>query len=154
MGLVGRKRDRRPPSQVYPIFLKLWCLATVFSAEFTIKLPAKKGLPPQTFFEEEWQGWGLNPRPRAYESPALPLSYLASGRKFTMIHMFCQRKPFCRSIEPQPALFKRYKAPSAADHQVIEHADIQQFTRLDHGAGQRNVLRAGGGVPAWVVMHD
>ena len=24
-----------------------------------------------------WQGWGLNPRPRAYESPALPLSYLA-----------------------------------------------------------------------------
>jgi hypothetical protein len=25
----------------------------------------------------EWRGRGLNPRPRAYESPALPLSYLA-----------------------------------------------------------------------------
>ena len=25
----------------------------------------------------EWREWDLNPRPRAYESPALPLSYLA-----------------------------------------------------------------------------
>jgi len=34
------------------------------------------------FFPKVWQGWGLNPRPRAYESPALPLSYLAKRGKY------------------------------------------------------------------------
>jgi hypothetical protein len=28
----------------------------------------------------QWREWDLNPRPRAYESPALPLSYLAVCR--------------------------------------------------------------------------
>jgi hypothetical protein len=27
--------------------------------------------------KSEWRGWDLNPHPRAYESPAPPLSYLA-----------------------------------------------------------------------------
>jgi hypothetical protein len=29
-----------------------------------------------------WQGWDLDPRPRAYESPALPLSYLAEAGEY------------------------------------------------------------------------
>jgi hypothetical protein len=30
-----------------------------------------------------WQRLGLNQRPRAYESPALPLSYAASKQKYS-----------------------------------------------------------------------
>ena len=46
----------------------------------------------------EWRGWDLNPQPTAYESVALPLSYLAkmyipwlSGRNITMLYFFCQQ---------------------------------------------------------------
>ena len=41
-----------------------------------------------------WRGWDLNPRPRAYESPALPLSYPAPFVKrgnITMPGVFCQQ---------------------------------------------------------------
>ena len=30
-----------------------------------------------SYVNAKWREWDLNPRPRAYESPALPLSYLA-----------------------------------------------------------------------------
>ena len=32
-------------------------------------------------FEKEWRGWGSNPRPKVYESFALPLSYPAVASK-------------------------------------------------------------------------
>ena len=39
---------------------------------------------------QEWRGWDLNPHPRAYESPAPPLSYLAKRRNDTIGFKFCQ----------------------------------------------------------------
>ena len=43
---------------------------------------AKKPIAMTGFLLGVWQGRGLNPRPRAYESPALPLSYLAERGKY------------------------------------------------------------------------
>ena len=42
--------------------------------------------------KDKWRGRDLNPRPRAYESPALPLSYLAfSGERYlTICPLICQ----------------------------------------------------------------
>ena len=37
------------------------------------------------------RGWESIPRPRAYESPALPLSYLGGRVDITMGRLFCQR---------------------------------------------------------------
>ena len=39
----------------------------------------------KTGSKTKWQRLGLNQRPRAYESPALPLSYAASKEKYSTI---------------------------------------------------------------------
>src|SRR6185503_20029669 len=50
----------------------------------------------------QWRGWDLDPRPRAYESPALPLSYLAGTANITMPAIICQRWPKKRGIRAAP----------------------------------------------------
>lgn len=53
------------------------------------------------------RGWESIPRPRAYESPALPLSYLGGLVDITMGRLFCQR--FSLKIAKNcPKLAERY----------------------------------------------
>ena len=42
--------------------------------------------------KKKWQRLGLNQRPRAYESPALPLSYAASKENISLFYSECQRR--------------------------------------------------------------
>ena len=46
--------------------------------------------------EKRWQGWESNPRPRAYESPALPLSYPAGDKNSSIGHS--TRQTLIRSV--------------------------------------------------------
>ena len=46
-----------------------------------------RGFEPKS----KWQRLGLNQRPRAYESPALPLSYAASKENISLFSLRCQR---------------------------------------------------------------
>lgn len=41
----------------------------------------------------KWREWDLNPRPKAYESSALPTELPRhSGANITMVSFFCQRR--------------------------------------------------------------
>lgn len=61
-------------------------------------------MPQNGILKKIWRGWDLNPHPRAYESPAPPLSYLAvktERQNVTTLNIFCQLnyQPFINSCK-------------------------------------------------------
>ncbi len=76
--------DMARPSWDY--FTPLWLNRARFSN--------KQDLNGILDLNRQWRGWDLNPHPRAYESPAPPLSYLATLRpkNVTKLRLFCQRQ--------------------------------------------------------------
>ena len=57
--------------------LKSMSILAAFTVLYAPDMHREKRKPPKMVVFIEWRGAGLNRRPRAYESPALPLSYLA-----------------------------------------------------------------------------
>jgi len=55
-------------------------------------------------------------------------------------------------LEPQPPALHRYEL-AAADHEVVEHHDIDQLACLDHGTCDRHI-RTRSGITARVVVRD
>ena len=67
-------------------------------------------------------------------------------------------QPLISNLQPltkrQPPLFQAHKM-LLANHQMIEHLHIQEFPGLDKCARHHHVVRAGGRVPAGMVVdHD
>src|SRR3990172_1909335 len=60
---------------------------------------------------------------------------------------------YTSSTETQPALFERDETV-LADHQMVEHVNVQQLARLDECAGDGDVFRAGRRVAGRMVVHD
>ena len=57
--------------------LESMSILAAFPVPYAPDMHREKIKPPKMVVFIEWRGAGLNRRPRAYESPALPLSYLA-----------------------------------------------------------------------------
>ena len=55
--------------------------------------------------------------------------------------------------ETEAALFKRGHA-CGPDDQVIKNVNIKQFTGFYNGAGNGNIIRAGGGVSAGMIVGN
>ena len=71
-----------------------------------------------------------------------------SGR-FTLIQHFV----LISLAKSKPELLQRDEF-STPDHQVIQHIDIEQLAGLNNGPGDGNIIRAGRGITAGVVVGD
>jgi hypothetical protein len=59
-------------------------------SKFVKQNSAGRPLGAENTPKNKWQRVDLNRRPRAYESPALPLSYAATSWQYIMLKLGCQ----------------------------------------------------------------
>ena len=86
--------------------------------------------------------------------------YYAHVLYTSLIFVSIQLDKFTK-LPPYTLIFWKTQASSIkgdkaalADDQVIQHLDIEQFTGADYGLGDSNIIRAGGWIPARVIMDN